>query len=141
MPLACDINIRGSLTSICKISVKTVYDLLLEPTLKKSALQNTVLNMLNLSEIDWKGVYLIPRKVIIETSLRVFQYKILINFLYLNNILHKFGFADSLLCSLFAKEPKTIKHLFCYCTNTQKLWKSLQRWLRASVVLSALTDK
>ena len=37
MFLACDINIRGSLTSICKISVKTVYDLLLEPNLKKPA--------------------------------------------------------------------------------------------------------
>ena len=76
MPLACDIKIRGSLTSICKISVKNVYDLLLEPILKKPASQNTILNMLNLSEIDWKKVYLIPRMVTIETSLRVFQYKI-----------------------------------------------------------------
>ena len=31
MPLACDIKIRGSLTSTCKISLKTVYDLLFEP--------------------------------------------------------------------------------------------------------------
>ena len=52
MPLACDIKIRGSLTSVCTISVKTVYDLLLEPILKKPASQNTILNMLNLSEID-----------------------------------------------------------------------------------------
>ena len=59
MPSACHIKIRGSLTSVCKISVKTVYDLLLEP--------------------------------------------------------------------------------ICYCIYTQKLWKSLQRWLRASVVLPALT--
>ena len=69
MPLACDIKIRGSLTSLCKISVKTVHDLLLEPILKKPASQNTILNMLNLSEINWKKVCLIPRKVTIETSL------------------------------------------------------------------------
>ena len=112
MPLACDIKIRGSLTSICKISVKNVYDLLLEPILKKPASQNTILNMLNLSEIDWKTVYLIPRMVTIETSLRVFQYKILNNILYLSNRLYKFGFADNPLCSLCAKEPETIKHLF-----------------------------
>ena len=38
MPLVCDIKIRGSLTSVCKISVKkTVYDFLLEPILKKPA--------------------------------------------------------------------------------------------------------
>ena len=53
MPLTCDIKIRGSFTSICKISVKNVYDLLLEPILKKPASQNTILNILNLSEIDW----------------------------------------------------------------------------------------
>ena len=61
MPLACVIKICGSLTSICKISVKTVYDLLLEPILKKPAPQNTVVNMLDLSEIDLKKVYLIVR--------------------------------------------------------------------------------
>ena len=53
MPIVCDTKIRGSLTSICKISDKNVYDLLLEPILKKPASQNTILNMLNLSEIDW----------------------------------------------------------------------------------------
>ena len=68
MPLACDIKIRGSPTSICKISVKNVYDLLLEPILKKPASQNTTLNMLNVSKIDWKKVYVIPRMVTIETS-------------------------------------------------------------------------
>ena len=47
--------------------------------------------------------------------------------------------ADNSLCSLCAKELETIKHLFCYCIYTQKLWKSFQHWLRASVVLPALT--
>ena len=37
MPSACDIKIRGSLTSMCKIVVENVYDLLLEPILKKPA--------------------------------------------------------------------------------------------------------
>ena len=139
MPSACDIKIRGSLTSICKMSAKNVYNLLLKPILKKPASQNTILNMLNLSEIDWEKVYLIPLKVTIETSLRVFQYKILNNILYLNNRLYKSGFADNPLCSLCTKEPETIKHLFCYCIYTQKLWKLLRRWLGASVVLPALT--
>ena len=57
----------------------------------------------------------------------------------MNNRLYKFGFADNFLCSLCAKELETIKHLFCYCIYTQKLWKSFQHWLRASVVLPALT--
>ena len=139
MHLACDIKTRGSLTSVCKISVKTVYDFLLEPILKKPISQNTIRKMLNLSEINWKKIYLSPCKVPIETSLRVFQYKILNNILCLNNRLYKFGFADNPFCSVCAKEKEIIKHLFCYCIYTQKLWKSLQHWLRASVVLPVLT--
>ena len=38
MPLACDTKIHESLTSICKISVKTVYDLLLVTDLEETCL-------------------------------------------------------------------------------------------------------
>ena len=33
-------------------------------------------------EIEWKCIYLIPRRVTIDTNLRVFKYKILNNVLY-----------------------------------------------------------
>ena len=99
--LACDVNICGALISICKRTLKTVYDLFLEPILKIPAPQSSIPNMHNLVEIDWRKVYLSQCKVTLETSLGVFQYKILNNVLYLNN--YKFGFADSLVCSLCAK--------------------------------------
>ena len=40
-----------------------------------------------------------------ETSLHVFQYKILNNIIYLNSRLHKFGFVESPLFSLCNREP------------------------------------
>ena len=106
MPLACDIKTRGSLTSICKISVKTVYDLLLKQILKKPASQYIILNMFNPSEIEREQVYLIPCKVTVETSLAVFQYKILNNILYLNNRPCTFGSADNPLCHFARKNQK-----------------------------------
>ena len=86
---ACDINIREILVSICKVSVKTIYDLLVAPILKITASQSSILIMLNIVEITWKKVYPIPRKVSNKNLLiRVFQYKILNIVLYLNNRLY-----------------------------------------------------
>ena len=79
MPLVCDIKIRGNLTSVCKISVKKLFTICFSNDLEETCLTKHYPNMLNLSEIDWKKVYFIPRKVTIETSLRVLQYKILNN--------------------------------------------------------------
>ena len=41
-------------------------------------------------EIEWKCIYLMPPRVTIDTNLRIFQYKILNNVLYLNEKPFKF---------------------------------------------------
>ena len=41
-------------------------------------------------ESKWKDVYTLPRRVMINTDLRIFQYKLLHNILYLNKLLYKF---------------------------------------------------
>ena len=48
---------------------------------------------------DWKSIYLLPRRVTIDTNLGMFQYKLLNNFLYLNNMLLRFDKVDFPLCS------------------------------------------
>ena len=70
---------------------------------------------------------MLPRIVSIEPSLRSFQYKIRNNILYLNERLYKFNIVDSPLCSLCGAYNKSIKHLFCTCTVTQRLWDQLFR--------------
>ena len=68
---------------------------------------------------------MIPRKVSISSSIRIFQYKILNNILYLNRKISKFDQGVSHLCSLCLKEPEDILHLFCQCDETQLLWETL----------------
>ena len=48
-----------------------------------------------------------PRRVTIDTNLRMFQYKILNNVLYLNETLVKFKIVSSLLCSFCNSEDET----------------------------------
>ena len=46
---------------------------------------------------DWKSIYLLPRHMTIDTNFRIFQYKLLNNVLYLNNMLFSFKKIDSSL--------------------------------------------
>ena len=100
------------------LSVKQVYRALVKPLINPSTAQKSLEQYLGKSEIDWKEVYLTPLKITIESQLRVFQYKILNNVLYLNNRLFKMGYAESPLCSLCKRENETVSNLFCNCTFT-----------------------
>ena len=57
--------------------------------LNPPTLQKTIEKLLDNYEVNQRQSYLIPQNVIIDTSLRIFQYKILNNILYLNERLSK----------------------------------------------------
>ena len=81
---------------------------------------------------------MIPQKVTIESSLRIFHYNILNNILFLSNRLFNFGQAQSPLCSLCKRENETTKHLFSQCFITGRLWDSIKSWLMGSTTLLPL---
>ena len=72
-------------------------------------------------EIEWKCKYLILRRVTIDTNLRIFQYKVLNNVLYLNEKLFKFKIVSSPLCSFHNLENEIPMHLFYSCNQAKSL--------------------
>ena len=54
------------------------------------------------TNLNWKEIYISPRKVSTDTNLRMFQYKILNNILFLNRLLFKSKKVQSPLWSFFA---------------------------------------
>ena len=72
-------------------------------------------------EVEWKDVYLLPRRVTIDTKLRMFQYKVFNNILYLNKHLFLFGKKDNKFCSYCLTEEETISHIFATCQKTSSL--------------------
>ena len=84
---------------------------------------------------------MLPRIVTTDSSLRSFQYKILNNILYLNGRLYKFNIVDSPLCSLCGAYNESIKHLFCTCTVTQRLWDQLKSWMHEVISFPILEPK
>ena len=140
IPTAWKFNLRDSLfgnpltidlqnESMACISSKMAYQKLIRPLSKPPTSQLYFEKVLGFDKVEWEKVYILPRIVTIESSLRLFQYKILNNILYLNERLFKFNIVDTPLCSLCGAYNESIKHLFCTCAVTQRLWDQLRSWL------------
>ena len=89
----------------------------------------------------WRSVYLISARASIESKIRMFQYKILNNVLYLNQRLSDMNIVGSLLCSQCNREPETISHLFLYYNFSQQLWSDIQKWCSPIFNLPNLSEK
>ena len=122
-------------------AAKTVYETLIQPIKINPTAQRTMEALLQEQNIEWSLVYTLPRKVTIDTSTHIFQYKILNNILCLNNRLHKMTIAESPLCSLCVNDTETILHFFIHCTITQNLWTQMQNWLSNILDIAELTSK
>ena len=123
------------------IDSKMAYLKLIQPLSKPPTCQLYFEKVLGFGKVEWKEVYMLPRVVKIDSSLGLFQYKILINILYLNEQLYKFNIVDSPLCSLCGAYNESIKHLFCTCTVTQRLWDQLKSWMHEVISFLILEPK
>ena len=63
---------------------KELYCLQISLNNSKTRSQLYFADLFQNKDIDWKYVYLLPRRVTVDTNLRIFLYKILNNVLYLN---------------------------------------------------------
>ena len=58
------------------------------------------------STLDWKTIYLLPCIATVDTTIRVFQYKLLNDVLFLNKVLYRFGISQNSLCFFCSLEEK-----------------------------------
>ena len=121
------------------MTVKNVYHRMLQPLIKQPTSQQKIEIFLDSLKIDWPQIYMIPQKVTIDSALRIFQYKILTNTLYLNKRISKFNTAVSTLCSLCSLELEDVLNLLCHCPKTQNFWESLRERLNPQFLLPELT--
>ena len=79
---------KNQIYSLDKCNSKELYCLQISLNNSKTRSQLYFEDLFQIKDIDWKHVYLLPRRVTMDTNLRIFQYKILNNVLYLNEKLH-----------------------------------------------------
>ena len=89
------------------MSVKAAYKILIRPLVKAPTSQKSLEKRLCKQDLDWASIYMIPRMVTVESKLRIIQYKVLNNILYLNDRLYKMGIVK-LLCAHFVNKRKKL---------------------------------
>ena len=117
------------------LTVKSVYKKQLKSSVKMPTSQIFFEKLLNLSGINRAIIYMISQIITIKSSLRVFQYQLLNNAIFLNDRLSEFDRAISPLCSLCQQCPENVLHFFCECQKTQALWHPLCYTLSPHITL------
>ena len=79
--------------------------------------------------INWNSIYMTPFKVLNDTKLLWFQFKINHRILGTNHILYKMGIKTSPLCSFCHSQNETIEHLFWDCTFSSAYWDEIKIWI------------
>ncbi len=117
--------VRAQCRDICKLLIKNIF---CRPTAEKY--------YPNISQEDWKKIYLIPWQCSMDTKSRAFQYSFLQRIIVTNVKLHKFGKVDSELCTFCETEIEGLEHLFFECSFVQNLWTKIKSQLKIQNDLS-----
>ena len=91
-----------------KLNSVTLYEILIDANKIKPSSDTYFENLFPNFKPDWKSIYLLPRHVTLDANLRIFQYKLLNNILYLNNML----FTYSLSVHVVMKKKKPCSTYF-----------------------------
>jgi len=83
----------------------------------------------DLVALDWKEIYILPRRVTIDSYSRCFQYKILNRILYTNSMLFKMNLVPSPKCSFCQEHDESLEHLLVHCKFSQSFWSTVASWL------------
>ena len=92
-------------------------------------------------DFNWKLIYRIPHFATLEAKIRIFQYKLLNNVLYLNKKLFQFGIISQSKCSFCDLYDETLHHIFYECTYEQNLWNQLRLYISEKVALPVLNPQ
>ena len=92
---------NGKFIPLNSVTAKLVYKLHGSQKFSPPTSKRLLSNKINIDDQNiWSSVYLLPAKVTVDTKIRMFQYKILNNILYLNQRLYCMNLVESPLCSL-----------------------------------------
>ena len=95
------LNVKAIFLPIDKLTSQEFDKIFIDSKSNPPTSQKYMLNVLNKDTLPWKNIYNLPWQVTTDT--KVFQYKCLINILYLNNSLYKMNLTDIPLCSYCQK--------------------------------------
>ena len=120
------------MVKIEKVTTRQIYEDMIKTKFKPPTSQTNIEKRIVNEDgiiLDWTKIYTRIYTTTIDSYLRMFQYKILNNFLYLNYDLNRFKIIDHSSCSLCHTSPETIDHLFVECIEARNYYFEIRNWL------------
>ena len=108
------------------ITNKTIYWELIGKIRVTPIIKDKWIQLFNLNTETWEGIFEIA-KVIRDTKIRTFQYKLLFNILPCNLYLFRIGRRTSYKCH-YCEKTDNITHYFYECKGTRNFWSSFNNW-------------
>ena len=88
----------------------------------------------NLSEEETRKAFVLAKSVALETFVQCFQFKILIDILFLNIRLAEIGRIQSDLCTFCQTSPETLQHFFYRCSFSREFGTKFENfWLTVTM--------
>ena len=132
---------NNQILAIDKLIPEELYSLSIFLKNERPTSQKYFCNIFPNLQVEWKKIYLLPRKVSNDSNLRMFQYKTLNNILYLNKQLFIFNKKDTKLCSYCKLQDESINHIFVECKYAIKLWIDLRHYCQSSFAIPILNPQ
>ncbi len=128
-------NIKLSTTEmylpLTKMKCKDLYwHMIQQHTHKPSAMEQWYKSNPLLKEANseaWIRIFKMPFKIIRETKLQSFQYKIVHRTIACNKWLANIKIRTDSICN-FCKKEDTLEHFFLHCQNVELFWKHWHTW-------------
>jgi hypothetical protein len=123
-----EILVNSKTKSIVKCKNNELYWILVNNKQCKPIILEKWRTKLNteIDDKDWNIIFTIP-KVVRDTKLRAFQYKVLFNLIICKSYLHKIGKASDNLCDK-CHNVDDIIHFLHDCEETSTFWLHFTRW-------------
>ena len=132
---------KNQMLCLIKLNGNELYRIQIIIKYKEPTSQSYFEKIFENSNLDWKTIYILPRIAHGDTTIRVFQYKLLYNFLFLNKMLYRFGILQDWLCSSCSLEEETPMHIFYSCNHTQILSERLKYFIQNKLDVVSLTSQ
>ena len=88
------------------------------------------------------------QKITDDTKLQSFQYRLLLNKIFTNDVLYHWKIEKSQICNLCKKQKQSIEHLMIKCEQSSILWRFIQNvfdkeklnWSTKAVILNQVSE-
>ena len=136
-----DIIIEGKAYSPASLDSKTINTILTKRIQKPpTSLDKWIEEFPFLNDEDFRIIFRLPYKIVRDTKLQTFQYRLLNRILPCNDYLFKMKLSENTLCELCG-HIENIEHLLLMCTDVKSFWEQLWAWTNFTLECGIIPSK